>query len=348
VVTLNNAEEHGYVHDYIIDVLTNKVKAAYFCLADEIGLEEETPHTHIYAVFKSPVRFSTLKGHFKHGHLEKAYSGHLENIEYVSKTGKWAKDKKAHTSIPGTFKEFGDRPTDRKYSNNDLADIYHLIIDGASNTEILREFPHHLRSLRDVDFVRQSIRTDEHKDKIRNDLNVVYVYGKTGVGKTFNLMNNPTLGTKYRVTDYSNPWDSYSGEDTVILDEYHSNLKIGELLNVCDIYPHMLRARYTNKVAMYNNVFIVSNLALRDQYRGIQEEHPRVWKALLRRITKVIVYIGYSQFEEYSVEDYLKESCAKTKAEEYAKQYSGNFSTEEMLGRGRRLMLGKSDYLSVN
>ena len=41
----------------------------------------------------------------------------------------------------------------------------------------------------------------------------------------------------YRVTDYAHPFDSYAGEEVLLLDEYSSNFKIRDLLNYLDGYP---------------------------------------------------------------------------------------------------------------
>ena len=46
----------------------------------------------------------------------------------------------------------------------------------------------------------------------------------------------------YRVTDYAHPFDSYQGEDVLLLDEYNSNFKIRDLLNYLDGYPLTLPA----------------------------------------------------------------------------------------------------------
>ena len=308
LLTLNNplAPEHGYNHEYIIDVLTNKLKSIiYFNLADEVGIEEKTPHTHVYLVSKSPLRFSTIKKHFPKGRIEKTYGAHSQLISYVEKTGKWKEDEKADTSIAGTFKEYGDRPKDRRNTRDDLADIYEMIVSGASNVEILQKFPGQIRALRDVDYVRQSLREEEFRYTNR-DLLTTYIWGPTGVGKTYNLMNNDSLGAIYRVTDYSHPWDAYNGQEVVILDEFYQSLKINELINICDIYPLQLPARYTNKTAMFSKVFIVSNLDLNEQYKNARYNQPRIWEALLRRIQKIVVYTAYQEYREYSTSDYNK------------------------------------------
>ena len=109
----------------------------------------------------------------------------------------------------------------------------------------------------------------------------------------------------YRVTDYSHPFDSYAGEDVLLLDEYGSNLKIRDLLNYLDGYPLTLPARYSNRVACYTKVYIISNLCLSKQYPDIQFDSPATFAALLRRIHTVIHYTAPGEFQEYGTAEYM-------------------------------------------
>ena len=63
-------------------------------MADEIGLETKTPHTHILVMLKSPVRFSRMKKLFPEAHIEQVRGSAQENRDYITKTGKWAEDEK--------------------------------------------------------------------------------------------------------------------------------------------------------------------------------------------------------------------------------------------------------------
>ena len=60
--------------------------------------------------------------------------------------------------------------------------------------------------------------------------------------------------------------------------------------NYLDVYPLMLPARYTDKVACYTKVIITSNLPLNKQYVNEQIEKQKTYNAFLRRINYVIEY----------------------------------------------------------
>ena len=66
------------------------------------------------------------------------------------------------------------------------------------------------------------------------------------------------------------------------------------MLNYLDIYPLMLPARYSDRVACYSKVYITSNVPLEDQYGDVQIVHPATWQAFLRRIHRGVHYNGKS------------------------------------------------------
>jgi hypothetical protein len=125
--------------------------------------------------------------------------------------------------------------------------------------------------------------------KIRRlDLEVVYIYGKAGVGKTRYVMDKYGDENVYRITDYDGKlFDNYNNEDIIIFEEFRGQVRIDIMLNYLDVYPLRLPARYNNKIACFTKVFLVTNLPLSGQYKNVQNEHPETWKAFLRRIHTV-------------------------------------------------------------
>ena len=77
------------------------------------------------------------------------------------------------------------------------------------------------------------------------------------------------------------------------------------MLNLCDIYPLELPARYSNKYACYETVYIVSNWSLEAQYQDAQEYDRPSWLALLRRIHKVKTFFGNEVITYNSVQEYF-------------------------------------------
>jgi len=63
------------------------------------------------------------------------------------------------------------------------------------------------------------------------------------------------------------------------------------MLNLLDIYPVTLPARYNDRVACYTKVYITSNIPLSEQYQDIQRYQLETWRAFNRRIHNVIEYL---------------------------------------------------------
>jgi hypothetical protein len=287
-ITINNPIEKGYTHDSIKSILSTMKSIIYWCISDEIG-ENETYHTHIYLQGRSGIRFSTIRSHFDGGHYEMAKGTAQQNMEYVSKTGKWKDNKKSETSVPGTFEEWGEIPIERQGRRNDLDDLYSMIKDGYSDYQILEIMPESILNLEKLDRVRQVIRYEQFKDTFR-DIDVFYVYGNTATGKSRSIMEKYGYSNVFRVTDYRHPFDSYRGQDVVVFEEFRSSFYFSDMLNYLDGYPLELPCRYVNKYACYTKVYIVSNVPLSQQFLETQVSSPESWAAFMRRIKLILHY----------------------------------------------------------
>lgn len=92
----------------------------------------------------------------------------------------------------------------------------------------------------------------------------------------------------FRVTNYTNPFDSYKGQDIIIFEEFRSSLQITDMLNYLDGYPVLLKSRYNDKQACYTKVYLITNIPLEQQYPQIQLDSPKTWNAFRRRIHGVV------------------------------------------------------------
>lgn len=300
-VTINNPLEKGYTHEVIKSRLGEFKSLVYACMSDEVG-EEGTPHTHIYLQCKSAVMFSTVKKRFDGGHFEMAKGTAQENRDYVAKDGKWKKDKKHETCIEGTFEEVGECPVERPGLKNDLVDLYAMIQDGMSDSDILAMNPDYMVRLSTIAQVRSLLNKDKYADVFR-DLHVTYIYGATGLGKTRYVMDKYGYSKVFRVTDYLHPFDTYDGQDVVLFDEFRSSLRLTDMLKYLDGYPLELPCRYANKWAAYTQVYIVSNISLSQQYQDVQRNENVSFLAFLRRVHQVYRFFP-DGVEEQKIELY--------------------------------------------
>ena len=302
-LTFNNPEKHkNCSHQAIKEKLSSWENIIYWCMCDEIA---KAPHTHLFAQFKNPVYFSSIKKTFPSAHIEEAQGTAEENRAYIRKEGKWEDTEKGTTNLKDTFEEWGTMPQTGQGRRSDLANLYQMIKDGYSNVEILEINPDNLLNLQHIDKARLEILASRYKAERRMNLIVTYVSGATGFGKSRYILDNHGDSNVYRVTDYKHPFDTYSGEDVIVFEEFRSDLPIGNMLNYLDIYPLQLPARYNNRQACYNFVYVVSNWKLEDQYHNIRLEQTETWYALMRRIHKVRIYTAPGEWQEYNTTDYL-------------------------------------------
>ena len=301
-LTINNPKEKNITHDFIINTAKKFKTLDYLAMADEQG---SCYHTHVFLCFSSRVRFSTIKRAFPEAHIEIAKGTVTQNIEYIKKEGRWKDSKKSETSIKGTFEEFGHRPPDSRGKLSDMSDLYHMVNDGLTNTEILATNQDYILQIDKIDKLRTMLLTEKYKGIIRKDLRVIYVSGSTGTGKTSGVLAEHGAENVYRVTDYLHPFDGYMCQPVICFDEFRSSLYLKDMLNYCDIYPLELPARFSNKYACYDTVYIISNWSLEKQYAEVQKDDTESWEAFLRRISEVWVFESSDVTKKYSsVQEY--------------------------------------------
>lgn len=284
-LTINNPADHGFTHERIRAILSESPGLLYWCMCDEVG-EQGTPHTHVYVVFRNSVMFETLHKRFYGVHIEQANGTNQENRDYVRKEGKWLDDAKHETNLADTFEEWGELPPDRSRRESQSEQIMQMIREGKSNAEILAEVPTAFSKLAYIEQARQTLLQDRFKDTWRS-LDVTYLWGDTGAGKTRSVMETYGYSKVYQVTNYEHPFDGYKGQEVIIFEEFRSSLRIDDMLKYLDGYPLTLPCRYADKVACYTKVFIISNISLEQQYPNVQVDNPETWAAFRRRIHSV-------------------------------------------------------------
>jgi len=306
LITINNPLNYGLDHKKIKEELGRIKSIKYWCLSDEIGLNEGTYHTHIFIACANGVRFSTLKNRFPIAHFDLAKGTSQQNRDYVFKEGeKWEKSKKKETNLANTHEEWGELPLERQGRKYEYADIYDLIKQGYSDYEILDQYPEIMPQLDKIERARMTIKHEEFKN-IPRQIEVTYIWGDTGTGKTRYIMEKYGYENVYRVTSKTHPFDGYHCQDVITFEEFCGQFNIQEMLNYLDIYPIELPARYNNKVACYTKVFLTSNMDLKDLYPNIKRRENKTWLAFMRRINKVMVFSADGSFREYETQKYLR------------------------------------------
>ena len=308
IISINNPEQNGLERDVLIAKL-EELPFSYSCLCYEIG-ERKTPHVHIYLYSPAPIRFSRIKGVLPTAHLERARGKHLDNRNYITKSGKWTGTDKAETNLPETFWESGILPEDLPEKEDKKLKLVEMVKAGMSNAEIIEEDSSYVYQIKKIDELRQTLIEEEFRTKDR-DVQVTFVTGVTGTGKTRDIHNMYGAENICRITNYRTGglvyFDSYHNEDVLVFEEFSGQIPITEMLNILDRYPLKLPARYMDRQACYTKVYITSNMSLYDLYPKVQHEQPATWSAFLRRISTVITYDANGNKTEITLYQNTKE-----------------------------------------
>lgn len=212
-----------------------------------------TTHVQGYLRFKSRKRFTTalnwLHGKGMDGvHIEAAKGTEEDNKNYCTKND---------TRIEGPF-EFGNYKGDsgKQGKRSDLEKIAKDLQEGRELKEIAIEHP--------ADFIRYhgGIQAMQlliaPQPSLTREISTVILWGNTGTGKTHRIMHSyPNI---YSVKPGRDPWGSYRGEKEILFDEYdYEKWSLQEMNRFCDKWRCLLDARYRDRYAEWNKVFILAN-----------------------------------------------------------------------------------------
>lgn len=277
-LTWNNWQKDFKTKDDVYNYFKELPHIRAFLIGFEIG-EQGTPHIQGVFQFKHLKRFSTLRNYFKNNHIEQIHDLKA-SIEYCKKTG--------------DYMEYGELVGQGQRTDIEL--FTQAIIDGYSDIELLTEFPAQTqRYLNNIDKIRQIVLADYYQKNLRYNLKVIFISGDAGVGKTRYIYERHNIADIYRVCSYENPFDNYKSQKILVLDEYNNQLNIQLLLNILDIYPLLLPARYNDKWACYEQVYVVSNYDF-DELFGIYDD--TIYQAIKRRFNLITERMTFSNVNE--------------------------------------------------
>ena len=272
VITIH--ESNGYTEEYIIESL----KTYNYIGQKEIAPSTGSKHWHIYIEEVNPFWSTTLKEIFPLGKIEKRKGTKQQAYDYVTKSA---------TKIPGSEISNGEINLSSKGSSKpSREDVVELIKEGNRWEDIRDQYPH----LAGIDSYFEKVDAKVQKDKAfskQRDVDVFYIYGLPGVGKTRAIYDNFGYDEVYRVTDYKHPFDDYHGEDILVFDEFDSQIPFEVMLTLVDRYPVVMPARYNNKYALFTKVIFLSNVPFENTYTEKKKWKLERWWAWERRVKNV-------------------------------------------------------------
>ncbi len=225
-----------------------------YCVS-ALGLE------HLHCVFESTKTFrplSVLKRLFPKIHIEPTKGSKKDVEDYVNKRGKFEEKGERVLATAQVGEIVG-----KQGARTDLIkldEIKRLIFDeNKTPRQIFLDYPQALKSEKAVQFMYFEKRRQE--TPLLRDMTVTWLCGGTGSGKSYTfvkLCEKYGEDNVYLVSDYKNPFDNYQGQDVVIFDEFRGQFRLAETLMYLQGYKQEIRARYSNKVALWTKVYITS------------------------------------------------------------------------------------------
>ena len=286
-ITINNIDEIGIDFDNLKNIIKKRWPAVeYFCYCEEVGKETGKRHWHMFLKHPNGINGSSILKVFPGAHLEYCTGTCKQNRDYIYKEGKYEGSEKEDTRQEGMQYEFGECPEESQGQRNDLIELRELIKTGKSNAEIYSINAQYLKYANSIDKIRLDILSDKNGNEWR-DIEVTYIEGATGTGKTRGIVESYGYRNIWRIVKDDYSWNGYVDQDVAVFEEFRNTFAFTDMLNFLDGHPVQGRAMHGFRQLGYKNVFMCSNWRLDEQYKNIQEEHPRDWQAFLRRINKV-------------------------------------------------------------
>lgn len=245
------------------DVMTCLEKASFLVFQLEEGSKTGYSHYQCFAQWESPTRLSSIR---------KSFNSRGWTVQYIaprmySVSSCLAYCSKSKTRIEGPWNR-GEAQLPSTDKETLLLEAETSLAEGTTTVDALLLNPEtrgaarrHLTYLRAIEEAAMRSRWSKTDRQVTGHL----MWGPPRTGKTWSLTHERyDYNDVYRVTDWRNPWDSYQSQPILILDEFECQPDFHVLCQILEGYPMELPARYSNKFAAWNQVWIVSNADLDD------------------------------------------------------------------------------------
>jgi len=258
----------------------NEIKVKYLGYGAEICPNTKKSHWQGFVYFFDKVSIKQAQEILKIGksHMEIMKGDFTDNEKYCSK--------EQHFTHFGTVPKQGRRV--------DLEEITEQIKEGKiSVDEICLTQPMLFHQYgRTLDRVEKII----NRRKYRNWMTTCqWIYGKTGLGKSHKCYEgyNPDSFYIYNCND-NGFWNGYTGQETVIINEFRGQIPYGELLDLIDKWPKFVKIKGSEQTPfLAKHIIITSSLPPAEVYHNLAE-HDSL-EQLFRRIKVLHLFKAFEQ-----------------------------------------------------
>lgn len=289
-------------HRLILSELFQNNKLWYAVFQLERCPTTERLHFQGFLELKTPQRISGVKRYLQCNHI------HCEPLE---STSQHAKDycTKTDTRVSPTFWEVGVWRANRQGARTDIDDVRRMVMERRSLLEIgMAHTGTFLRYHRGIQLLL-NLQRPPPRPKIEVHLYV----GPPGCGKSYRV------ASEYPEAFWKSPgnkwWDGYSGQEVVVLDDYHGNwMGISILLNLLQPHPCQVEVKGGMMYFHAKTVVLTSNKSIGHWYNWGDVSKPL--EALSRRVTNLFQPTQEAPLNEEGIpQQYCFDAYAKTQEE---------------------------------
>lgn len=272
--TLNN-----YSNDDVERIRKYAPTCKYLVFGYEVAPETGTPHLQGFVSWDTPRSLDKFKTDVSQKlHIERSRGTPLQASDYCKYD-----DYPANTK-PNRFEEFGELP--RQGERTDWCVALSQLKSGTPVEEVVECQPQLLPCIRALETYKSKCLKPLHRA-----VEVIVLWGDAGSGKSrWAYDNYPDLYSKAP----NKWWDGYTGQKTILLDDFYGYIPHSELLQVLDRYPYHCEIKGGHIWAQYDRVIITSNKPPEQWYSfGLKPE-------LRRRLHKILHYSIDGPPQDYS------------------------------------------------
>ncbi len=271
LITLNNpddAEQTFWETLSINQRVRDRLQVGYMIYQEELGANG-TRHYQIYVEFKRAIRLAGIKRRLgSRIHIERRRGTQAQAIAYCSKV---------QTRVENG--DSGEGGEAKKLGKDSLGVVMATLAEGADLPTVSADYP--------VTFVKHGQKIISYRLSQLGPRNgapsVHIIYGKTGIGKT--AWAKKKWPNAYWVPKPKKGgwwWFNYTGQTTIIIDEFNSSIKYTDWLRLCDRYQYVVQQKgsmcnmvattivfttNTDPIEWYPNKSFESKTALRRRLR---------------------------------------------------------------------------------
>lgn len=269
----------------------------YLLYAPEVCPDTKRNHWQCYVVFKNHRTITAIQKEAKKktgksfGHLEAAKGGLDHQLSYIQ--GPYSDGKGKTKPFNPEWREFGKRPRAGQGKRNDLDELKDALTLGETtvdeitiaNPMMFHKYGRTLSKIEDL-VLRKRVRTWMTTCE--------WYHGPTGVGKSHRAFDGFDPDTHYVWKDDNGWQDGYTGQETVIINDFRGAIRYDQMLQLIDKWPYWVRRRGREPAPfLAKHVIITSSLAPEQVYNRRAEGDEIA--QLLRRIKVTHIDTPYKE-----------------------------------------------------